>query len=108
MGSKPVDKPIDYDVFAADLTYLLEKLDVGPFVFIGASMGPGEAVHTYMNSEYVRKNCRVCNLLFSLPNVGNETELNFPLIGTHWHWSCTAIPASNPGESNGHFSRGMG
>ncbi|KDB20090.1 hypothetical protein H109_07952 [Trichophyton interdigitale MR816] len=58
MGSKPVDKPIDYDVFAADLTYLLEKLDVGPFVFIGASMGPGEAVHTYMNSEYVRKNCR--------------------------------------------------
>lgn len=61
MGSKPVDKPIDYDVFAADLAYLLEKLKIGPFIFIGASMGPGEAVHTYMNSGYVRENCRVCS-----------------------------------------------
>ncbi|KAK2874931.1 hypothetical protein FQN49_001932 [Arthroderma sp. PD_2] len=71
MGSKPVSAPIDYDVFADDLTYLLEKLDVGPFVFIGASMGPGEGVHTYMKSEYVRKNCRGL--------IGIGAALPFPL-----------------------------
>lgn len=52
-------KPIDYSVFAADAAYLLEKAKVGPFVFIAASMGPGETVQAYWQSQYVRDNCKV-------------------------------------------------
>ncbi|WEW57267.1 hypothetical protein PRK78_002732 [Emydomyces testavorans] len=50
--------PIDYSVFAADTAYLLEKNKVGPFVFVAASMGPGETVQAYWQSQYVRENCK--------------------------------------------------
>ncbi|KAK2740558.1 hypothetical protein FQN57_006062 [Myotisia sp. PD_48] len=57
-GPVPASKPIDHSVFAMDVTYLLEKIAVGPFVFVAASMGPGESIQCYMDSEYVRRNCK--------------------------------------------------
>ncbi|KJF61093.1 uncharacterized protein CIMG_11466 [Coccidioides immitis RS] len=51
-------KPIDYSVFAADTIHLLEQINVGPFVFVAASMGPGETIQAYWQSEYVRENCK--------------------------------------------------
>lgn len=59
-GSKPVSSPIDHTVLAGDVVHLLEKLDVGPFVFVGASMGPGESVQAHVQSRYVQENCKVC------------------------------------------------
>ena len=58
-GSEPVSSPIDYSVFAADTAHLLEKLKVGPFIFVGASMGSGESVLAHSQSQYVRENCKV-------------------------------------------------
>ena len=55
------DAIITYETFAQDTVHLLEKfLDVGPFVFITASMGAGESILALEASEYLRKNCKVC------------------------------------------------
>lgn len=55
------DAIITYETFAQDTVHLLEKfLDVGPFVFITASMGAGESILALEASEYIRKNCKVC------------------------------------------------
>ncbi|EEH07786.1 alpha/beta hydrolase [Histoplasma capsulatum G186AR] len=52
--AEPGKEQIDYNVFAQDAAHLLEKLDIGPFVFVAASMGPGETLLAYERSEYVR------------------------------------------------------
>ncbi|KAK2758219.1 hypothetical protein FQN54_004063 [Arachnomyces sp. PD_36] len=57
-GPEMKSSPIDYDVFADDTAHLLEKLDVGPLVFIASSMGPGETVLAHSRSSYVQKNCK--------------------------------------------------
>ncbi|KAL1847234.1 hypothetical protein VTK73DRAFT_10411 [Phialemonium thermophilum] len=49
---------IDYDVFVADLVALLEHLDIGPFVFVGASMGCPESVLAYLQSRFVQERCQ--------------------------------------------------
>ncbi|KAG5297713.1 alpha/beta hydrolase [Histoplasma ohiense] len=56
--AEPGKEQIDYNVFAQDAAHLLEKLDIGPFVFVAASMGPGETLLAYERSEYVRSNCK--------------------------------------------------
>ncbi|ODH16407.1 hypothetical protein ACO22_06351 [Paracoccidioides brasiliensis] len=53
----PLTDVIDYNVFAQDTAHLLEKLDIGPFIFVAASMGPGETLLAYERSEFVRSNC---------------------------------------------------
>jgi pimeloyl-ACP methyl ester carboxylesterase len=58
-GSEPVSSPIDYSVFAADTVHLLEKVKPGPFIFVAASMGPGETIEAYFQSQFVRDNCKV-------------------------------------------------
>lgn len=58
-GAEPGKEQIDYNVFAQDTVHLLETLDIGPFVFVAASMGPGETLLAYERSEYVRSNCKV-------------------------------------------------
>lgn len=63
-GSEPTSGPIDHSVLAGDVSYLLKKLNVGPFVFVAASMGPGESVQAYIESEYVREYCKVRFYLF--------------------------------------------
>jgi pimeloyl-ACP methyl ester carboxylesterase len=55
-GSEPVSSPIDYSVFAADTVHLLEKVKPGPFIFVAASMGPGETIEAYFQSQFVRDN----------------------------------------------------
>lgn len=72
-GSEPVSSPIDYTVFAADTISLLEKLNIGPFVFVGASMGPGETVQAYFQSQYVRDNCKVSLDIY-------QHSFQFPLV----------------------------
>ncbi|KKZ59632.1 hypothetical protein EMCG_05390 [[Emmonsia] crescens] len=57
-GAEPGKEQIDYNVFAQDTAHLLETLDIGPFVFVAASMGPGETLLAYECSEYVRSNCK--------------------------------------------------
>ncbi|OJD17976.1 hypothetical protein AJ78_02007 [Emergomyces pasteurianus Ep9510] len=57
-GTERGEAEIDYNVFAQDTAHLLEKLDIGPFVFVAASMGPGETLLAYERSEYVRNNCK--------------------------------------------------
>ncbi|PGH18338.1 hypothetical protein AJ80_04516 [Polytolypa hystricis UAMH7299] len=57
-GDKPVQSDIDYNVFAQDTIYLLEKLDVRPFVFVTTSMGPGETILAHAQSQYIQKNCK--------------------------------------------------
>ncbi|OAX77205.1 hypothetical protein ACJ72_08499 [Emergomyces africanus] len=57
-GAEPGKEQIDYNVFAQDTAHLLEKLDIGPFVFVAASMGPGETLLAYERSEYIRNNCK--------------------------------------------------
>lgn len=59
-GTKPGRTAIDYSVFANDVVDLLEKLQVGKFVFIAASMGGGESLLAYMSSDFIRQNCQVC------------------------------------------------
>lgn len=59
-GTQPRRTAIDYSVFANDVVDLLEKLQVGKFVFIAASMGGGESLLAYMSSDYIRQNCQVC------------------------------------------------
>ncbi|ODH47337.1 hypothetical protein GX48_06571 [Paracoccidioides brasiliensis] len=56
-GPEPGMEQIDYNVFAQDTAHLLEKLDIGPFIFVAASMGPGETLLAYERSEFVRSNC---------------------------------------------------
>jgi pimeloyl-ACP methyl ester carboxylesterase len=51
---------IDYNVFAKDVVDLLEKLQIGKFVFIAASMGGGESLLAYQSSDYIRQHCQVC------------------------------------------------
>ncbi|EEH40136.2 hypothetical protein PAAG_08985 [Paracoccidioides lutzii Pb01] len=57
-GPEPGMEQIDYNVFAQDTAHLLEKLDIRPFVFVAASMGPGETLLAYERSEFVRSNCK--------------------------------------------------
>lgn len=68
-----MSSPIDYTVFAADTISLLEKLNIGPFVFVGASMGPGETVQAYFQSQYVRDNCKVSLDIY-------QHSFQFPLV----------------------------
>ncbi|KAA8650806.1 alpha/beta fold hydrolase [Aspergillus tanneri] len=50
---------ISYTVFAQDTAHLLENvLNVGPFVVIASSMGPGESILAFEESEYFRQNCK--------------------------------------------------
>lgn len=58
-GPERKSSPIDYDVFADDTVHLLEKLNVGPFVFVASSMGPGETVLAHLRSRYIQENCKV-------------------------------------------------
>lgn len=58
-GPEAKSSPIDYDVFADDTIHLLEKLDVGHFVFVASSMGPGETLLAHSRSRYIRENCKV-------------------------------------------------
>lgn len=56
-GDSHVD--ITYEVLAADTANLIEKLRLGPFVFVANSLGAGESVLAYTGSTYVRDNCKV-------------------------------------------------
>ncbi|KAH6695697.1 Alpha/Beta hydrolase protein [Plectosphaerella plurivora] len=47
-----------YKELGQDVTGLLEHLQIGPFVFVAASMGTGEALSAYSSSTYVQENCR--------------------------------------------------
>ncbi|KAH7398045.1 Alpha/Beta hydrolase protein [Cadophora sp. MPI-SDFR-AT-0126] len=49
---------IDYDVFARDVVDLLEKIKVGKFIFVAASMAGGESILAYLSSDYVRRHCQ--------------------------------------------------
>ncbi|KAK2792677.1 hypothetical protein FQN51_001595 [Onygenales sp. PD_10] len=77
-GAEQGKGEIDYHVFAQDTTHLLETLDIGPFVFVAASMGPGETLLAYDRSQYIRENCKGFlwvgpALPFPLPNPAAPT-----------------------------------
>ncbi|EEH22464.2 hypothetical protein PABG_04675 [Paracoccidioides brasiliensis Pb03] len=54
-GPEPGMEQIDYNVFAQDTAHLLEKLDIGPFVFVAASMGPGRNTFS-LRTQRIRSN----------------------------------------------------
>lgn len=55
------DGNITYNTFAQDTNYLVEDiLNLGPFVVVALSMGPGESILAFEMSEYFRQNCKVC------------------------------------------------
>jgi pimeloyl-ACP methyl ester carboxylesterase len=58
-GLQPDRSEIDYEVLARDIVDLLEKLKVGNFIFVAASMAGGESVLAFMASDYVRQHCQV-------------------------------------------------
>ena len=58
-GVQPNSNGLDYEVFAKDIVDLLEKIKVGKFIFIAASMGGAESLLAYLSSDYVRQNCQV-------------------------------------------------
>ncbi|KAH7078416.1 Alpha/Beta hydrolase protein [Paraphoma chrysanthemicola] len=49
---------VSYDVLAQDIVDLLETTKPGPFVFVAASMGTGEALLAYSKSAYIREHCQ--------------------------------------------------
>lgn len=54
------DSEVTYKTFAQDTAYLLEHvLNIGPFVVVANSMGPGESILAFEESEYFRQNCKV-------------------------------------------------
>ncbi|KAM0134111.1 hypothetical protein ACHAO1_005946 [Botrytis cinerea] len=57
-GLQPDRSEIDYEVFGRDVADLLEKLKVGKFIFVAASMAGGESLLAYISSDYVRQNCQ--------------------------------------------------
>ncbi|KAE8385797.1 Alpha/Beta hydrolase protein [Aspergillus alliaceus] len=57
-GHQATDFQITYEVFADDTAYLLQTLDIGSFVIIASSMGPGESVLAHSRSEYFQQNCK--------------------------------------------------
>jgi pimeloyl-ACP methyl ester carboxylesterase len=61
-GTQSNRAEIDYNVLAHDLVDLVEKLQVGKFVLVAASMGGGESILAYESSDYFRQNCQVCHL----------------------------------------------
>ena len=50
---------IGYETFAKDTMHVLEEAGMENFVFVGASMGCGEALLAYSGSEWVRERCKV-------------------------------------------------
>jgi non-heme chloroperoxidase len=50
---------ITYNTFAMDTVHVLEELDVENIVFVAASMGCGETLLAYFESEWVRERCKV-------------------------------------------------
>lgn len=55
---------VDYNTFTDDLVHVLKGLKTeSGFVFVGASMGCGEAVRAFMRSEYIREQCKVSHVL---------------------------------------------
>ncbi|KAL5330667.1 hypothetical protein ACEPPN_000186 [Leptodophora sp. 'Broadleaf-Isolate-01'] len=57
-GLQPDRSEIDYEVFARDVVDLLEKIKVGKFIFVAASMAGGESILAYLSSDYVRQHCQ--------------------------------------------------
>jgi pimeloyl-ACP methyl ester carboxylesterase len=49
---------INYEVFGRDVADLLEKIKVGKFIFVAASMAGGESLLAYTSSDYVRQHCQ--------------------------------------------------
>jgi non-heme chloroperoxidase len=85
--------PISYEVFADDTIHLLEKLNVGPFVFVASSMGPGESVLAHSRSAHIQKNCKVrCS---RNTGAGKCQLINF--LGVCLDWLCHAISYCNTG-----------
>ncbi|KAJ5812223.1 hypothetical protein N7474_008524 [Penicillium riverlandense] len=53
------DGNITYNTFAQDTNYLVEDvLNLGPFVVVALSMGPGESILAFDANEYFRQNCK--------------------------------------------------
>lgn len=59
-GGPQTNTEVTYKTFAQDTAYLLEHvLKLGPFVVVANSMGPGESVLAFEESEHFRQNCKV-------------------------------------------------
>jgi pimeloyl-ACP methyl ester carboxylesterase len=58
-GLQPDRTEINYEVFGRDVVDLLEKIQVGKFIFVAASMAGGESLLAYSSSDYVRQHCQV-------------------------------------------------
>jgi pimeloyl-ACP methyl ester carboxylesterase len=58
-GLQPDRTEINYEVFGRDVADLLEKIKVGKFIFVAASMAGGESLLAYTSSDYVRQHCQV-------------------------------------------------
>jgi non-heme chloroperoxidase len=48
---------------AGDVAGLVEKLRLGPFIFVGSSLGAPESVLAHGMSVYIRENCKVIILM---------------------------------------------
>jgi pimeloyl-ACP methyl ester carboxylesterase len=58
-GHQAINSQITYEVFADDTAHLLKTLNVGPFVIIASSMGPGESILAHSRCRYFQQNCKV-------------------------------------------------
>ncbi len=71
-----VGMSITYETFADDTVHVVERLGLGKFVFVAASMGCGETVLARERSETVRQHCKVSSWVRIQPYLTTFDELN--------------------------------